>query len=68
MSNTSETPMTFEIRNLRNRVTALDNAITQMLKLDYDTTASVLIEIRDEIKQQIKDLEIDANTLPFPEK
>lgn len=66
MSN-SETP---EISKLVRRVTALNNAIEALIVDGYNYTASELIEIRDEYRQQLKDAKFDqeTNPLPFPEK
>lgn len=70
MSNTSETPNPYslEMMKLENKVDALDTAIKVCLSQNMDYTALELIQIRDDFKQQLKDLQIDANALPFPEK
>lgn len=70
MSNTSETPNPYslEMMKLENKVDALDTAIKVCLSQNMDYTALELIQIRDDFKQKLKDLQIDANALPFPEK
>lgn len=61
-------PYRHHIIVVENKIIALDNAIRQCLLVGYETTASELIQIRDDFKQQLSDLEIDANALPFPQK
>lgn len=62
-------PFHDQIIKLELRKTAIQNAINNFLLLSgYDETTAQLIEMRDEIAQQINDLQVDANALPFPEK
>lgn len=62
--------MDSDFLKLKTRLMALNNAIECLMQEGYDFTASELIEIRDEIKDQLKDLQFDqeTNPLPFPEK
>lgn len=63
-------PTAGEIRKLEIKIMALEVAIAEFLlvKPEYSGTSYTLIQIRDDFKQQLNDLQIDANTLPFPEK
>lgn len=63
-------PYEEQIKKLSARRRGLQNAIETLLfnHPDLTYTISELLDIRDEVSKQIKDLEIDANALPFPEK
>lgn len=58
-----------QIHKLENRIKALDIAI-QLMIAEYPMTTYELIEIRDEMKSTLKDLQFESslNPLPFPEK
>lgn len=59
-----------EIMKLRIRERCMDSAVTLMKTHHpgFKETIETLETIHGEIVQAIKDAEIDANTLPFPEK
>jgi hypothetical protein len=64
MSATSETPKqdSIEIMKLENKIDGLNLAIAELLKTDYQVTTLVLIQIRDEFEQQLKDAKFDHET------
>lgn len=66
--NKNPNPYKEQIYKLEDRRDALHTAIKLLVAHEYNYSAPKLIEMRDEIAQQINDLQIDANTLPFPEK